>query len=112
VDEVGEVGATARLLAGGTPVSAAIAQQVLASLRTLDELTESAPDAHTRTAVHEARQAVRALAVAIDADHAARTAQPPVAQQQLEAAATGLRAAATDADGVLRTSHHALTPGR
>jgi len=112
VDEVGEIGATVRLLESGTPVSAAIAQQVLASLRTLDDLTESAPDEHSRDAMHDARQAVRSLAIAIDADHAARSAQPPLGQAQLDAAATGLRSAATDADGVLRNSYHALTQDR
>src|SRR5262249_6448840 len=61
-DETAEIGATARLLAGGTPVSAAIAQQVLASLRTLDDLAQTAPDDHARTTTHEARQAVQALA--------------------------------------------------
>src|SRR5262249_55807249 len=43
-DETSEIAATARLLSGGTPVSAAIAQQVLASLRALDDLAQSAPD--------------------------------------------------------------------
>jgi cytoskeletal protein RodZ len=105
-DETAEIGATARLLAGGTPVSAAIAQQVLASLRVLDDLAQSAPDDDARQATHQARQAVRAMGVAIDADVSARRAQPPVAQEQLDAADAGLRAAADDADRVLRTSYH------
>jgi hypothetical protein len=108
IDEVGEIGATARLLASGTPVSAAIAQQVLTSLRSLDDLTASAPDEHSGNVMHDARQAVRALAIAIDADHAARSAQPPSTQPELDAAALGLRTAATDADGVLRNTHRAL----
>jgi hypothetical protein len=112
VDEIGEIGATARLLASGTPVSAAIAQQVLASLRTLDDLAQSAPDERSHDVMHDARQAVRGLAVAVDADHSARTAQPPLAPAQLDAAAAGLRSAAADADGVLRNAHHALTQDR
>jgi hypothetical protein len=107
-DEIGEVGATARLLAGGTPVSAAIAQQVLSSLRTLDDLAQSAPDDRTRRATHDARQAVRALGIAIDAEVSARRAQPPVEPDQLDAAAAGLRAAASDADGALRTAYHEI----
>jgi hypothetical protein len=109
LDEIGEVGATARLLASGTPVSAAIAQQVLASLRTLDELTQSAPDEYSRDVTHDSREAVRALAVAIDADHEARNAQPPLAQAQLDAASAGLRSTAADADEALRNAHRALT---
>jgi hypothetical protein len=108
-DETAEIGATARLIAGGTPVSGAIAQQVLASLRVLDDLAQSAPDEQTRTATHEARQAVRSLGIAIDADASARHAQPPVAQDQLDAADAGLRAAAADADRVLRNSYHDFT---
>jgi hypothetical protein len=108
-DETAEIGATARLLAGGTPVSAAIAQQVLASLRALDDLAQSAPDENTRTATLDARQAVRSLGIAIDADASARRAQPPVAQEQLDAADAGLRAAAADADRVLRTSYRDFT---
>jgi hypothetical protein len=105
-DETSEVAATARLLAGGTPVSAAIAQQVLASLRALDDLAQSAPDDHARQATHRARQAVQALGIAIDADVSARRAQPPVAQDQIDAADAGLRAAAGDAEGVLRAAYH------
>lgn len=105
-DETSEVAATARLLAGGTPVSAAIAQQVLASLRALDDLAQSAPDDHARQATHRARQAVQALGIAIDADVSARRAQPPVPQDQIDAADAGLRAAAGDAEGVLRTAYH------
>ena len=105
-DETSEVAATARLLAGGTPVSAAIAQQVLASLRALDDLAQSAPDDHARQATHRARQAVQSLGIAIDADVSARRAQPPVAQEQIDAADAGLRAAAGDAEGVLRTAYH------
>jgi hypothetical protein len=112
VDEIGEIGSSARLVASGTPVSAAIVQQVLASLRTLDDLIQSAPDERARGSMHEARQAVRALAVAIDADHEARTTQPPLAQPQLDAAAAGVRTAATDADAVLRNSRRTLTQSR
>ena len=105
-DETSEIAATARLLAGGTPVSAAIAQQLLASLRALDDLAQSAPDDHAREATHRARQAVQALGIAVDADVSARRAQPPVAQDQIDAADAGLRAAAGDAEGVLRTAYH------
>jgi hypothetical protein len=105
-DETSEIAATARLLAGGTPVSAAIAQQVLASLRALDDLAQSAPDDQARQATHRARQSVQALGIAIDADASARRAQPPVAQDQIDAADAGLRAAAGDAEGVLRTAYH------
>jgi hypothetical protein len=108
-DETGEMSTTARLLAGGTPVSAAIVQQVLASLRTLEDLAQSAPDDASRARAHEAHQAVRSLAVAMDADASARRAQPPVAPEQVEAAAAGLRATATEADGVLRNANRQFT---
>ncbi len=71
-DETAEIGAAARLLAGGTPVSAAIAQQILASLRALEDLAASAPDDRSRAATQDAHQAVRALALAVDAEHSAR----------------------------------------
>jgi hypothetical protein len=105
-DETSEIAATARLLAAGTPVSAAIAQQVLSSLRALDDLAQSAPDDHAREATHRARQAVQALGIAVDADASARRAQPPASQEQVEAADAALRAAAGDAEGVLRTTYH------
>jgi hypothetical protein len=108
-DETAEIGAAARLLAGGTPVSAAIAQQVLASLRALEDLARSAPDDHSRTATQDAHQAVRALALAIDTEHSARRSQPPVPPEQLDAAAAGLRAAAADADRALRAAYHDVT---
>jgi hypothetical protein len=108
-DETAEIGAAARLLAGGTPVSAAIAQQTLASLRALEDLAQSAPDERGRAAMQEAHQAVRALALAIDAEHSARRAQPPVPPEQLDAAAAGLRATAADADRVLRATNREVT---
>jgi hypothetical protein len=109
-DATTEIGATARLLAAGTPVSAAIAQQVVASLRALDDLAQSAPDEMSRTTVHEARQAVRALGIAIDADVSARRAQPPLPPGQLEAAAAGLRETAAETDRTLRSTYHVFNP--
>lgn len=104
-DETAEIGAAARLLAGGTPVGAAIAQQVLASLRALEDLERSAPDDNSRAAIQNAHQSVRALALAIDAEHSARRAQPPVPSEQLDAAAAGLRATAADADQALHAAN-------
>jgi hypothetical protein len=52
---------------------------------------------------------VRSLGIAIDVDASARRAQPPAAQEQIDAADAGLRAAAADADRVLRTSYRDFT---
>src|SRR5262249_30605046 len=76
-DETAEIGATARLLAAGTPVSPTINQQVLASLRALDDLARTAPDQQARATAHQARQAVQALAIAIDAEASTRHQDPP-----------------------------------
>jgi hypothetical protein len=107
--ETAEIGATARLLAAGTPVSAAIVQEVLASLRTLDDLAQSAPDDAMRTTVSRAHQAVHTLGVAIDADNTARRAQPPITAGELEAAHASLLSSAADADSVLRSANRTLS---
>jgi hypothetical protein len=107
--ETSEIGATARLLAAGAPVSAAMAQQVVTSLRNLDELSQSAPSDDMRSGADRARQAVHALGVAIDAYVSARRTQPALPQEQLDAASASLQNTATEADTVLRSTNHAFT---
>ena len=48
-DATAEAGATARMLSGGSPATAAVAQQMLASLRAFEDLEESAPDNAARS---------------------------------------------------------------
>jgi hypothetical protein len=108
-DETAETGATARLVAAGTPVSAAMSQQLLASSRALEDLTRSAPDEHASAAIHAALRAVQALTVAVEADAAAQRAQHPAATEQREAADAALRAAAADTDRIMRTSYRQFT---
>ena len=101
-----EASATARLLAGGTPVAAGIAQQLRGSVRTFEDLLASAPDDAARQSAQRAIVALREVGIAIDADSSARSAQPPFPPAQIAAAAAGLRNTASEADGTLRAVYN------
>src|SRR5260370_669636 len=82
--------------------AAGIAQQIRGTLRTFEDLLQSAPDNATRESAQHALEAVRELRIALDADASARNAQPPFPTAQVAAAAAGLRNAASEADRTLR----------
>jgi len=97
-----EAGTTARLLSSGSLVTREIAETVLGSLRTFEDLAETAPTDETRDAAERGRRSVQSLGIALDADYRTRRAQPPAAQDQLDASSDALRNTATETDRALR----------
>jgi cytoskeletal protein RodZ len=107
-----EAGATARLLAAGTPADAGIIQQIRGTVRTFEGLVGSAPDDAMRASAQHGLEAVRELSIALDADANARSAQPPFPPAQIAAAAAGLQNAASEADVALSTLYNRHRPRR
>jgi len=107
-DATAEVGATARLLSAGEPATVTIAQQILTSLRSFDDLSASAPDDAAREAAQRGRRIVQALGQAVDADYSIRRAQP-ADLDRIEGSAQMLRTNAGDADRALRALYRGFT---
>ena len=108
-DATAEIGASSRLLSAGEPATAAIAQQILASLRSFDDLAATAPDDAAREAAQRGRRIVQTLGRAVDADYSVRRAQPPESPERIEGSAEMLRSTATDSDRALRALYRGFT---
>lgn len=108
-DATAEAGATARLLSQGTPPSGQIAQQLLASLRAFEDLTQSAPDEATAATTERGRRALQMLGLAIDSDYRLRRSQPPADAQQLQSSQESVQNAAGEADRTLRGVYRSFT---
>ena len=108
-DATAEIGATARLLSAGEPATPTIAQQILSSLRSFDDLAATAPDDAARESAQRGRRIVQTLGRAVDADYSLRRAQPPEPPDRLEGSAEMLRGAATDSDRALRALYRGFT---
>jgi hypothetical protein len=108
-DATAEIGASSRLLAAGEPATPAIAQQILASLRSFDDLAATAPDDAAREAAQRGRRIVQTLGQAVDADYSIRRAQPPESPERIEGSAEMLRSTSTDSDRALRALYRGFT---
>lgn len=108
-DATAEAGATARMLSGGSPATAAVAQQMLASLRAFEDLEESAPDNAARSSALQGRRVIQNLGRAIDADYSLRRTQPPATPDRVEGSAAMLRNAAAETDRALRALYRGFT---
>jgi len=108
-DATAEIGASSRLLAAGEPATPAIAQQILASLRSFDDLAATAPDDAAREAAQSGRRIVQTLGRAVDADYSIRRAQPPESPERIEGSAEMLRSTAMDSDRALRALYRGFT---
>jgi hypothetical protein len=108
-DVTAEIGASSRLLSAGEPATPAIAQQILASLRSFDDLAATAPDDAGREAAQSGRRIVQTLGRAVDADYSIRRAQPPESPERIEGSAEMLRSTATDSDRALRALYRGFT---
>ena len=107
-DATAEAGATARLLSQGTPPSGQIAQQLLASLRSFEDLAQSAPgDADAATA-ERARRALQTLGLAIDSDYRLRRTEG-TDPEQVARSAESVQNAAAEADRALRGVYRTFT---
>ena len=108
-DATAEAGATARMLSGGSPATAAVAQQMLASLRAFEDLEESAPDSAARSSAQQGRRVIQNLGRAIDADYSLRRTQPPATPDRVEGSAAMLRSTAAETDRALRALYRGFT---
>lgn len=108
-DATAEAGATARMLSGGSPATAAVAQQMLASLRAFEDLEESAPDNAARSSTQQGRRVIQNLGRAIDADYSLRRTQPPATPDRVEGSAAMLRNTAAETDRALRALYRGFT---
>lgn len=106
-DATAEAGAVARALSQGAAPTGQVAQQILTSLRTFEALTDSAPDASTRSTVDRGRRALQTLGLAIDADYRLRRTQPDPAQ--LTRSQESVRQTAEETDHALRDVYRAVT---
>jgi hypothetical protein len=110
-DATAEAGATARLLSGGTPPSGQIAQQLITSLRTFEDLAESAPTDSTAATAERARRAIQMLGLAIDADYRLRRTQPAPPPERLAQSQQSVQTAAGETDRTLRGVYRSFTGG-
>lgn len=108
-DATAEAGAVARDLSQGTAPTGQIAQQILASLRAFEELSESAPDASTRATADRGRRALQTLGLAIDADYRLRRAQPTPDPTELTRSEGSVRRTAEETDHTLRSVYRTFT---
>ena len=108
-DATAEAGATARMVSGGSPATAAVAQQMLASLRAFEDLEESAPDNAARSSAQQGRRVIQNLGRAIDADYSLRRAQPPASPERIDGSAAMLRSTAGETDRALRALYRGFT---
>jgi hypothetical protein len=108
-DVTAEAGAVARLLSTGTPPTGQIAQQILGSLRSFEDLEHSAPDDTTAATAERARRALQTLGLAIDADYRARRTQPAPSPDQLAQSQDSVKLAAGETDRTLRGVYRAFT---
>ncbi len=110
-DATAQAGAVARVLSMGSPPSGQIAQQLLASLRTFDDLADTAIDDDDAESAEQVHGALQTLGLAVDADYRLRRRQPTPPPDQLEASAEAVRVAASDADRTLRAVYRSFTGG-
>jgi hypothetical protein len=108
-DSTAEAGAVARLLSGGTPPSAPVVQQVLASLRAFEDLEATAPDSAARASAERGRRVVQSLGRAIDSDYTVRRAEPPAPPERVDGSAAMLRSTAAETDRALRALYRGFT---
>ena len=108
-DVTAEAGAVARLLSTGTPPTGQIAQQLLGSLRSFEDLEHSAPDETSAATAERARRALQTLGLAIDADYRARRAQPAPSPDQIAQSADSVTLAAGETDRTLRGVYRTFT---
>jgi len=108
-DVTAEAGAVARLLSTGTPPTGQIAQQLLGSLRSFEDLEHSAPDEAGAATAERARRALQTLGLAIDADYRARRAQPAPTPDQLAQSQESVKLAAGETDRTLRGVYRTFT---
>jgi len=108
-DATAEAGAVARLLSQGTAPTGQIAQQLLASLRTFEDLEASAPDDATADTAERARRGLQTLGLAIDADYRLRRTQPAPDPQQLARSQESVQNAAGETDRTLRGVYRSFT---
>ena len=108
-DATAEAGATARMLSGGSPATAAVAQQMLASLRAFEDLETAAPDNAARSSAQQGRRVIQNLGRAIDSDYSMRRAQPPASPDRVEGSAAMLRSTAAETDRALRALYRGFT---
>jgi hypothetical protein len=108
-DATAEAGATARLLSSGTPVSGQMAQQLITSLRTFEDIAQSAPDESAAATAERARRAIQTLGLAIDADYRLRRTQPAPPPERLAQSQESVQAAAGETDRMLRGVYRSFT---
>jgi hypothetical protein len=108
-DATAEAGAVARLLSQGTAPTGQIAQQLLASLRTFEDLEASAPSDSTAATAERARRGLQTLGLAIDADYRLRRSQPAPDPQQLARSQESVQNAAGETDRTLRGVYRSFT---
>lgn len=108
-DATAEAGAVARVLSQGSAPTGQLAQQLLASLRTFEDLATSAPDESAAASADRARRALQTLGLAIDADHRLRRAQPAPDPERLTHSAESLQHAAGETDRALRGVYRGFT---